>query len=293
MYYVVYGFLWLVSLLPFRVLYFLSDCMYGLMFYVFKYRKEVVLSNLAIAFPEKSEQERRDIAKKFYHNFLDAFVESIKFISISKLQIQKRSTCDFDLINQLSAKGYDVHIMAGHQFNWEFGNALAAINLTAPFVGIYMPISNKSMDRIFYNFRKRFGTILISATEFKKNANHPAFSSQYTFGLAADQNPGHPSNAYWMNFFGKPVPFVTGPAKGAVRNNTAVVIVGFKKIKRGSYHFSAKLLTENGSSFLPETLTVMYKNALEEIIRSDPSNYLWSHRRWKYEWKPEYGPIIA
>ena len=104
MYYVVYGFLWLVSLLPFRVLYFLSDCMYGLMFYVFKYRKEVVLSNLAIAFPEKSEQERRDIAKKFYHNFLDAFVESIKFISISKLQIQKRSTCDFDLINQLSAK---------------------------------------------------------------------------------------------------------------------------------------------------------------------------------------------
>ena len=142
MYYVVYSFLWLVSLLPFRVLYFLSDCMYGLMFYVFKYRKEVVLSNLAIAFPEKSEQERRDIAKKFYHNFLDAFVESIKFISISKLQIQKRSTCDFDLINQLSAKGYDVHIMAGHQFNWEFGNALAAINLTAPFVGIYMPISN-------------------------------------------------------------------------------------------------------------------------------------------------------
>ena len=114
---------------------------------------------------------------------------------------------------------------------------------------------------------------MISATEFKKNANHPAFSSQYTFGLAADQNPGHPSSAYWMN--------------------TAVVIVGFKKIKRGSYHFSAKLLTENGSSFLPETLTVMYKNALEEIIRSDPSNYLWSHRRWKYEWKPEYGPIIA
>ncbi|MBL0068949.1 MAG: hypothetical protein IPP39_10805 [Chitinophagaceae bacterium] len=94
-----------------------------------------------------------------------------------------------------------------------------------------------------------------------------------------------------MNFFGKPVPFVTGPAKGAVRNNTAVVIVGFKKIKRGSYHFSAKL-TEK-VPLAGQTLIGMYKNALEEIIRSDPSNYLWSHRRWKYEWKPEYGPIIA
>ena len=292
MYYVVYGFLWLVSILPLRVLYFFADCIYGLVFYIIKYRKGVVLNNLAIAFPEKTEKERKQIAKKFYHNFLDAFIESIKFITISKRQILKRSTCDFETINKLSVKGYNVHIMAGHQFNWEFGNALAAMTLTVPFVGIYMPISNKVLDRIFYNFRERYGTILISATEFKNNANHPSFSKQYTFGLAADQNPGDPSNGYWMNFFGKPVPFVTGPGKGAVKNNTAVVIVGFHKIKRGYYHFSTKLLTENGSLFSPEALTVMYKNALEEIIRKDPSNYLWSHRRWKYDWKPEYGNII-
>ena len=249
-----------------------------------------MLSNLAIAFPEKTDKERIEIAKKFYHNFIDTIVESIKFISISKQQILKRSSSDFNVINKLTDKGYNVHLMAGHQFNWEFGNALAAIQLNAPFIGIYMPISNKALNRIFFNFRKRYGTILISATEFKNNV-HPAFSKQYSFGLAADQNPGHPANAYWMRFFGKPTPFVTGPAKGAVKNNTAVVMVGFHKIKRGYYHFSAKLLTENGSSFSPEALTIMYRDALEEIIRKDPSNYLWSHRRWKYEWKPEYGDI--
>ncbi|MDZ4794580.1 MAG: lipid A biosynthesis acyltransferase [Bacteroidota bacterium] len=292
MYQVVHGFLWFVSLLPLRVLYFFGDCIYGLVFYFFKYRRDVVLKNLLIAFPEKTEKERRQIAKQFYHNFIDTFIESIKFISISKKQIQKRSTSNFEIINQLIAKGYNVHLMAGHQFNWEFGNAQAAMTLTAPFVGIYMPIANKSLDRIFYNFRKRYGTILISATEYKKNANHPAFSSQYTFGLAADQNPGDPAFAYWMNFFGKPVPFVTGPSKGAVKNNTGVVMVGFHKIKRGYYHFTAELLAENGSSFSPEQLTVLYKNALEKVIKSDPSNYLWSHRRWKYEWKPEYGPLI-
>jgi len=292
MYYVVYGFLWLISLLPFRVIYFISDGIYYLLFYVFKYRKDVVMKNLAIAFPEKTPRERTVIAKKFYHNLIDTFLESLKFISISKKQILKRSTSEFDQINHLLARGYNVHIMAGHQFNWEYANALASISLSAPFVGVYMPIANKAMNRIFYNFRKRYGTVMISATEFKNNSNHPAFSEQYTLGLAADQNPGDPSNAYWMNFFGRPAPFVTGPAKGAVKNNTAVVMVGFHKIKRGYYHFSVKLLAENGASFTPEKLTVMYKNVLEEIIRADPSNYLWSHRRWKYDWKPEYGQII-
>jgi Kdo2-lipid IVA lauroyltransferase/acyltransferase len=292
MYYFVYGFLWLFSLLPFWLLYILSDCIYGLVFYVFKYRQGVVLNNLSIAFPEKTEKERYRIAKQFYHNLIDTFLESIKFITISKKEIKKRSTGEFDFINTLTDKGYDVHLMAGHQFNWEFANLLASMSLKVPFIGIYMPIANKHLDRIFFNFRKRYGTVLISATEFKKNIEHPAFSSQYTFGLAADQNPGDPSNGYWMNFFGRPVPFVTGPAKGAVKKNTAVVIVGMHKIKRGYYHFSSKLLAENGSLYTPEQLTRMYKKALEEIIKKDPANYLWSHRRWKYDWKPEYGEII-
>lgn len=290
MYYVVYGLLWLVSLLPLRILHFFADGIYGLVFYVFRYRRDIVINNLSIAFPGKTEKERNQIAKQFYHNLVDAFIESVKFISISENEIRKRATSDFNLINHLTDKGYNVHIMAGHQFNWEFGNALGAMTLSAPFVGVYMPISNKALNRIFFNFRGRYGTILISAYDFK-NKVHPAFSSQYTLGLAADQNPGDPTNAYWINFFGTPVPFVTGPAKGAVKNNTAVVMVGFHKIKRGYYHFSTKLLAENGSQFTPEALTVMYKKSLEDIIRKDPANYLWSHRRWKYTWKPEYGII--
>ncbi len=292
MYYVVYGFLWLISLLPFAILYFFSDCIYGLVFYVFKYRKKVVMNNLSIAFPEKTEKERRKIAKQFYRNLIDTFIESIKFISISKKQILKRSTGEFDLINNLTTKGYNIHIMAGHQFNWEFANLLYALNLKIPFVGIYMPIENKILDKIFYRFRAQFGTILISAQDFK-NKMHHVFSKQYMLALAADQNPGEPRNAYWMHFMGKPVPFVTGPAKGAVKNNTAVVMVGFNKIKRGHYHFSITLLAENGSKYTPQQLTILYKNELEKIIRKDPANYLWSHRRWKFDWKPEYGDIIG
>ena len=178
MYYIIYGFLYLVSLLPLRVLYFFGDAVYGLVFYIVKYRREVVLSNLALAFPEKTDAERLRIAKQFYHNFIDSFMESIKFLSISKRWIQKRSTGEFDLINSMIEKGRNVHIMAAHQFNWEFGNLLYAMNLKTPFVGIYMTISNKSLNKIFYDIRKRYGTILISAQEFK-NKMHTVFDKQH------------------------------------------------------------------------------------------------------------------
>src|SRR4029077_1420913 len=114
MYYILYGFLYLVSLLPLRVLYFFGDAIYVLVFYVVKYRRDVVMNNLQIAFPEKTIEERTRIAKQFYHNFIDTFIESIKFISISKKQILKRSSGEYDLINSMIEKGRNVHVMAGH-----------------------------------------------------------------------------------------------------------------------------------------------------------------------------------
>ena len=249
------------------------------------------MNNLAIAFPEKTIAERTSISKRFYRNFIDSFIETIKLFSASKRFVEKRSSSNFEIFDELARKGYSVNIMAGHQFNWELGNLLYAMHLKVPFVGIYMPITNKVLDRIFINLRKRYGTILISAKDFKSRV-HTIFNQQHCFGLAADQNPGNPSNSYWMDFFGKPVPWVTGPSKGAVRNNAAVVFVGMKKIKRGQYRFETTLLTETAADKTPEELTLLYKNALEKTIREDPPNYLWSHRRWKWEWKEEYGPII-
>ncbi len=287
MYYIIYPLLYLFSLLPFFILYAISDFFTFLLYYVIQYRKDVVLSNLAIAFPEKTITERKAIAKKFYQYFTDAMIESLKFISISKKQLLKRSTGSFDILNDLVEKGYNINVMAGHQFNWEYANLLYALHLKISFVGIYMPITNKSINKIFYNFRNRYGTILISATDFK-NKMHTVFDKQYMLALAADQNPGAPETAYWLNFFGRPTPFTTGPEKGAIKNNAAVVYVGFKKIKRGYYHFKATLLTEQSAHTKVGELTTLYRNILEQTINEDPPNYLWSHKRFKYQWKDAY-----
>ena len=156
MYYIIYPLLYLFSLLPFFILYGISDFFAFLLNNILNYRKEVVLGNLKIAFPEKTDKERKEIAKNFYQYFTDAMVESLKMISISKKQLLKRSNGTFDIINDLIEKGYNINIMAGHQFNWEYANLLYSIKLKIPFVGVYMPIKNKALNKIFLNWEHPF-----------------------------------------------------------------------------------------------------------------------------------------
>lgn len=300
MYYLLYGFLYLISLLPFFILYGVSDFIFVLVYYVFSYRKKIVMGNLAIAFPEKKIDERKNIARQFYSNFIDTLIESIKMLSISEQAFEKRCTIDIAASNVLAAKGKNIHFHSGHQMNWEYANWIVAKKLIIPWVGIYMQLSNKAFNKIFYDLRAKYNTVLVSTKDFK-NRMHGVFKSQYALGLAADQNPGVLGNAYWLNFFSRAAPFVKGPDRGAIKNNAAVVFVRFIKTKRGHYHFESKVIVENAGDLQDGELTLLYRDFLEETIRSQPDNYLWSHRRWKHDYNDDFAkswidknePLIA
>lgn len=292
MYYILFPFLYLASMLPFRVLYAISDFTAFLLRRVFHYRKEVVLGNLRIAFPEKTESEREEIARKFYQYFTDTFVESLKCISISNKELEKRNTGEYTMLNELLDEGRNINILGGHQFNWEYGSLLYALHLKIPLTAVYSPISNAVINRVFNDFRTRNGSTFVSSADFKKDRDSIT-SKQFVLALAADQNPGAPRYAYWIKFFGKLTPFVTGPEKGALQNKAAVVFVNFKKIKRGYYHFEPVLLVKDPTGLEEGRLTCLYRDALEKSIRNNPANYLWSHRRFKYEWDPEFGNPIG
>ena len=288
MFYLIYGFLYIISLLPFWVLYFISDGIYALLFYVFRYRKKVVMTNLAIAFPEKTITERKKIAKQFYHNLVDTFMEIIKLISISDKVFAKRFTGNLELINELARKGKNIQLHAGHQFNWEFGSLFMSKAITTiPSFAIYMPINNKAMERLFLKIREKYGTIFVKASEFKIKREE-IFKGRFAFFLAADQNPGTPDSAYWQYFFGRPTAFLTGPEIGAIKNNTAVVFVRSRIIKRGYYICESTLITENAATTGTGEITRAFRDFLEKIIREEPGNYLWSHRRWKWEYNNRY-----
>jgi len=293
MYYIIYPLFYLISLLPWRVLYLLSDAVYGLVYYVTGYRKEVVMKNLLIAFPEKTEKERIQIAKEFYHNFTDTFIETIKLLSVSDKTFNKRYTSNIEVVNALYDSGVNVQLQAGHFFNWEYINFGVARDSRIPFVAVYMPISNKAFDKIIYNLRSRYGTILVPAVDFKTKF-HQYVRGRYALGLAADQNPGSPLAAHWVNFFGRLTPFVTGPEKGAKLNNTPVFFGHFYKVKRGYYHIQFELLTDKPRDFENGKLTQLFASRVEAAIRLKPANYLWSHRRWKWEFDPEkHGHLVV
>ncbi|MGH2552540.1 MAG: lysophospholipid acyltransferase family protein, partial [Chitinophagaceae bacterium] len=264
---------------------------YGLVFYVIKYRRDVVMNNLLIAFPEKTEKERKAIAKKFYHNLIDMFIETIKMLSVSNKVLEKRFTANWDLVNAIYPSGKSVQVHIGHNFNWEWGNLIMNKKTVFKLLAVYMPFASKITERLFYKLRTRNGAVFLRATSMKEDFL-PYRNTHYLLGLVADQNPGHPANAWWFNFFGRPTPFVKGPAKAAIANDTAVVFAFVHKPRRGYYDAVFSLATSNAGSLTEAALTRQFVKYLEDVIKQYPEMWLWSHRRWKYEWKPEFGEII-
>jgi KDO2-lipid IV(A) lauroyltransferase len=287
MYYLVYGLLYLISLLPFFILYGLSDLCFFIVYHLMGYRKKVVLDNLAIAFPEKSIEEKKKIAKQFYKNFVDSFVETIKLLSMSDTSFAKRADIDFAEVRKLEDKGLNIQFHSGHQMNWEYASLAISRALTVPWLAVYMRIASKPVDRLFLKIRSRYGAVMVEKDKYRTMMPQ-LIKKQYALGLIADQNPPGALKGFFQYFFSKPAPFLVGPEKGAMRNKTAVVFVNIIKLRRGYYHFECKVITEDGSQTGNGDLTRMYRDFLEAGIRAHPDNYLWSHRRWKYDWEKMY-----
>lgn len=281
MYYVGYCFFYLISLLPWFVMYRISDLLTWLVWNVFKYRKDVLMSNLSIAFPEKTQAERDKIGIDFYRLFSDTVVESIKLLSLSKKGVMKKFTGDASIMNELMERGKSLQIHAMHNFNWEIVNHNISMQSKYPFIGVYGPLSNKFFERMFRGIRSRYGTVLIPSPQFKTDFIH-WLGKRYVLALVADQSPPRKEKGYWFSFFGKETPFIQGPENGAKIQDTAVVFGHFFPVRRGHYSFTYKIITEDPRSMPEGEITRLFRDYCEECIRKYPANYLWTHRRWKY-----------
>lgn len=246
------------------------------------------MHNLLVAFPEKTETERVAIAKQFYKNFIDSFIEAIKLVSAKDDFLKKRFTItNAGALNELHQSGKSCQVHLGHTFNWEWGQLVLQTCTLYKLMVVYMPISNAVFEKLFYKIRTRNGSIFLPATSMKSSMAHYK-NSQYLLALVADQSPGNLHGAYWLNFFGKPTAFVSGPEKGARLNNLPVIFAYIEKPRRGYYHAVIDIACEDAGKLPEGELTVKYVRYLEEVIKRNPSMWLWSHRRWKHQWKEEY-----
>jgi KDO2-lipid IV(A) lauroyltransferase len=283
-YYILLPFIYFISILPFWILYRISDFLYFFIFKVFGYRKKVVLNNLRNSFPEKSEQELHEICKKFYSFFCDWIIEMVKSITISKEEMIKRChLIDSSLLDKFEAENRKVIFVMGHLGNYEMAAAEMAFNTNYNLHVIYKPLSNSYINNLLIKKRKRFGTqIMPMAATFKTMLSLRNKEELSATVFIADQTPP-PEYAYWTSFLNQETPIFMGTELIAQKLNYPVIYVSLSRVKRGFYEMSLDLLSENPKNTKKGEVSELHTKRLEKDINRQPEIWLWSHKRWKHK----------
>jgi len=283
-YILAYPILWLISILPFRIFYWFSDCVYFLVYYIIGYRKKVVRNNLELALPHLNDTERKKIEKKFYQHMCDLFLEMIKTMSISPEEMEKRfQITNLDLILDYAKKGKSVILVASHYASYEW---LLTINPKIGFQGVavYKKLANPYFDKLVRKIRSKFKTELIETKKaIPLMAQNQRDGILSLYGLASDQSPKLDRIFHSSNFMGIEVPVHTGAEMLAKKYDLSVVFAKVKKVKRGYYEATFISLADTPKDFEDFKITEMYLQEVEKQILEAPEYYLWTHKRWKHK----------
>jgi KDO2-lipid IV(A) lauroyltransferase len=275
--------LYLFSLLPFPVLYLLSDLLFLVLYYLVAYRRDVVAANLQNAFPEKNAVERDEIGRKFYRFLSDQLLESFKMRTLSRKELKRRFTLNnIEEVQQHFARGKGVIAATGHYANWEWGALILTATLTEPVIIVYKPIRDKIFEAMVNSMRSRFGAIMVSMKNTLRKIveyrNQPFFAV-----LVSDQTPVAHETQYFTTFLSQPTAVFLGVEKLARMSANPVVFCHIDQPKRGHYNCTFTTLTDDPAATSEYAITEMHTRKLEEIIRHRPELWLWSHKRWKFK----------
>jgi KDO2-lipid IV(A) lauroyltransferase len=262
-------------------LYLVSDVLYLIVGKLIKYRKPLITKNLKNSFPEKNENEIKNIQRYFYKHFLDLIVESLKGFTISKKEINRKIKLkNPDLVNEMAQKSQNIILIGGHYNNWEMSAQKMPLECEHELFAIYKPLSNKFFDKKMKDSREKFGLRMISMKEtknyFQKNNEKPR---AIIFG--SDQSPSSTKNAHWLNFLNQESGFLFGAEKYAKEFNWPVIYVSIQKIQRGTYEVSFQLITDKPKEEPSGKIIQDFANLLEIDINRNPPYWLWTHNRWK------------
>lgn len=282
-YIIAFPLLWLISILPFRLFYLLSDSVYFLVYRIIRYRKSVVRENLALTFPHLSKAERKVIEKKFYHHMCDMFLEMVKTISITPEEMEKRfHVTNIELVQDYARRGKSVILVASHYASYEW---LLTINPKIGFQGIavYKKIANPYFDKLIRKIRSKYDTELVETRKaIPTMAQNQRDGKLSMYGLASDQSPKLDRIFHSMKFMGIEVPVHTGAEMLAKKYDLSVIMVKVKKVSRGHYEATFLSIADNPHDYKNFDITEKYLKEVEKQILEAPEFYLWTHKRWKH-----------
>lgn len=283
-YYLIYPVAWAIGKLPYKVQFLFSDLIRWVLYGVVRYRRDVVRTNLRNSFPEKSDVELREIERGFYKHLADVFIETLSLASVSERQVRKRMkylNLD-DLMRWTGGRSW-ISAMA-HYGSWEYTINFDLNKTHDATLAVYRPLSDKGADRFYRKIRSRFGVIPVPMHDVgREMVRRTKAASHVTLALIADQTPGWPEIQNWTMFLGRWTPFFMGTEKMALKFHMPVFFLDVRKVRRGYYEARFDLLYD-GDEVVPEgEITRRYAERLEQMIRTRPELWMWSHRRWKHK----------
>ena len=282
-YIISYPFLFLVSKLPFRSLYLLSDAVRILLFNFLGYRKQVIMNNLKLALPHLTDKERNTIKKSFQRHFCDLFLEIIKSMGMSKKEMLKRFQIkNIEVLTQFEKQNRSAFIICGHYASWEWMMSLG-YHMKHVGYGLYKPIGNPYFDKLIKKIRSKHNAYMIPIqTAISIITAKEQNNERGVYGFASDQSPRPKPLSYWRSFMGIEVPVYTGAERLARSLNIPVLFGKINRVKRGFYEVEFKVISDQSASTKEYFITDTFTTWLEEQITADPSQYLWTHKRFKY-----------
>lgn len=283
-FYIIFAFTWIITLLPLRVLYILSDFIFLFIYYFPSYRRKVVRENLQNAFPEKHEAELAEIEKKFYHHLADLFVEVMKLTHISEKELRKRYVVNnLELLERLHQQKRDIIAVMAHYNNWEWLTILPP-QTSYKAISIYKPLHNKHFNNLVNSYRTRFGMVLTPMQSIIRELIEDRRKNIHTLSaFINDQIPPKNDIKYWTRFLNQDTAIYLGAEKIAMKYDMTLVYFHVKKIKRGYYTLNIDLLFEHTAGLPENLITETHVKHLEKIIKENPQYWMWSHRRWKHK----------
>ena len=272
----------LLSRAPLSVLYFLSDVLFLISFYVVRYRRKLVRKNLQASFPHKQPQALYEIEKSFYKNLCDYAVETLKLITISREELKRRMVfTNPHITEKYRQQNQSILILAAHQFNWEWLVTAACFNLPFQIDFVYQQVNNGFFDKISRATRTRFGAHAIMRQEVAREIVKRRHILR-AIATMADQYPGYNHDKKFIApFLHQQTVFFHGVNQMAQLTQYPVLFFQIKKVRRGYYETHAVELAMPPHAKDDNTVIERYIAIVEQAIHESPTTWLWSHNRWK------------
>lgn len=285
LYFVFYGVLIPISLLPIWILYGISNLLSIVLQYLVKYRVEIVETNLKKSFPNKTKKERDRIKKEFYNHLSDIFMEALKMLTISKKNLLKRYSCqNKEVLDKYYKHNQSIILVSSHYNNWEYMVLSLGMQFSFQGLGVGKRMSNKVFGDLMHKRRTRYGTEVCYSDNFKRLIEERKQDKTPTiYMLLADQSPNDKHRCYWADFLNQDTPIIFGPENLSKKENLPIIYYKVSKIKRGYYSFKLIPLEDRPRKTEYGEITLKYLRQLEGTIEQSPQYWLWSHRRWKHK----------